>query len=148
MTQMVLPYTIKCPGCGVGVKIKDERAIGKQINCPKCSKKFEVPAPHEESSIPYTLITTGEKEEVEKKKKTSREEIEARIREKEELQKKEKIAKIKHWVSVSWLVIVLLVMCWGLYYFVYLGNFYKMFPDLFKNEATSSIVIEATRHFV
>ncbi len=37
---MVLPISIRCPHCGVKLKIQNAAMSGKRLNCPKCGKSF------------------------------------------------------------------------------------------------------------
>jgi hypothetical protein len=37
-----MPIEVKCPGCNVGFRVKDEHA-GKKMKCPRCAKIVSIP---------------------------------------------------------------------------------------------------------
>lgn len=80
------PYTMHCPKCKTGIRIKRADLIGTRISCPKCTKKIDVVTPDEDGYIPYGVETAPPPEpepepteeellamELEKKKKKRKE---------------------------------------------------------------------------
>lgn len=47
------PYTMHCPKCKTGIRIKRAELIGTRINCPKCQRKIDVVTEEEDGYIPY-----------------------------------------------------------------------------------------------
>ena len=56
MPAVKIPYTMYCPNCKTGLKIKDEKMIGRDIHCPKCEKRIQVVTPDEDGHVPYGVI--------------------------------------------------------------------------------------------
>lgn len=86
MTQLKFPYTMHCPSCKVGIKIKSAKSIGTIISCPKCKKRIEVVRPEDDGYIPYDVgpappphvpkpPTEEELEELEEKERKERHEV-------------------------------------------------------------------------
>lgn len=119
MSDIQFPYTMYCPGCKVGIKIKKPEMIGRRINCPKCEKKITIVTPEEDGNIPYTVAEAHQKE-------PEPEPTEDELEEKEQLRLKELKAKrlktAKEVASTTLLVLILggIIFIW--YYFIYLRD--------------------------
>ena len=55
---MTSPISVECPNCKAKLKLKDEKAVGRKLPCPKCKHPFVVelpPAPQEGAGIAGVL---------------------------------------------------------------------------------------------
>ena len=50
---LTFPYTMHCPACKKGLKVKNERMIGQLVPCPSCGKKITIVTPEEDGYVPY-----------------------------------------------------------------------------------------------
>lgn len=109
------PYTMHCPKCKTGIRIKRPDLIGTRINCPKCTKKIEIVTAEEDGYIPYGVETAPEPE-------PEPEPTEEEIREAEQVKKKEKRKKntqtTVYVLSILWYLVLLGGICWAFWEFV------------------------------
>lgn len=113
------PYTMKCPKCSVGLKIKSADMIGKRIPCPKCKQKVEVVTPEEDGSIPYGVEAAPPPE---KEPEPTEEELEAKEEQRRIAKRKKNWEQTKHILGILWLLALMGGFIGACYYFIYLGH--------------------------
>jgi hypothetical protein len=111
-TKIKFPYTMHCPKCKAGLKIKSPDLIGQRISCPKCKKRIDVVTPEEDAHIAYGVEAAPEPE---KTPEPTEEEIEQRKREKKKKKQMEILQQVWFWLGV----LVLLAMVSGGIYIIY-----------------------------
>lgn len=103
-TKLKFPYTMYCPKCKSGLKIKSQNLVGTQINCPNCKKRIYVVTPEEDANINYGVEAAPEKEK-------APEPTEEELLERELVVKKKKNAEMLKqawfWTTVVFLVALL-----------------------------------------
>lgn len=98
------PYTMHCPGCKIGIKIKSPQLVGQRINCPKCKKRIDVVTEEEDGYVSYGVAAAPEPEP--EPEPTEEELLEAERQEKLE-RRKVTIARTKYIISILWLLLLL-----------------------------------------
>ena len=63
-TKLKFPYTMHCPKCKTGLKIKSPKLIGTRISCPKCKSRIDVVTPDEDGMNPYGVEEAPEPEPI------------------------------------------------------------------------------------
>lgn len=129
MTKIKFPYTMHCPSCKVGIKVKKKEQIGKSVNCPKCGKKFEIVTPEEDGNIPYGVEAAPEPEP---EPEPTEEELEEKEMERRRIKRKQNIETTKYIMSILWLLLLLAGLAGAVYYFVYVKGYAN--PDRKKDE--------------
>lgn len=125
-TKLKFPYTMHCPKCRAGLKIKSPKMVGTMISCPKCKKRIEVVTPDDDPMINYGVEAAPEPEKP--PEPTEEELLEKAVQEK---RKKRKNVLLGVWFWIT--VIVLIGGIIGTAYVIY--N-YAWIP--FQNEDFSS----------
>jgi hypothetical protein len=111
-TKLKFPYTMYCPKCRSGLKIKSPKLVGTQINCPHCKKKIYVVTPDEDALVNYEVEAAPEKEKLP-------EPTEEEILERKKIAKKKKqievLKQVWFWANVVFLVVLLGGACYGIF---------------------------------
>lgn len=115
MAKLKFPYTMHCPACKVGLKIKNAKMVGTIIKCPKCQKSIEIVTPDEDGYIPYTVEAPPEEEP---EPEPTEEELEAKELEKIKAKRKKLWEKTRYVLGILWLVGLLAAVGGLVYYFV------------------------------
>lgn len=115
MASSIVPYTMHCPKCKVGIKIKKESMIGTRITCPKCKKRIDVVTPDEDGYIPYGVDAAPVKEP---DPEPTEEEIEERELQKLKERRKKQMEQAKHWGTVLFYLLLLVGIYFTFNYFV------------------------------
>lgn len=115
MPKLKFPYTMHCPSCKTGLKIKNPKLVGTMINCPKCKKKIPVVTPDEDGYIPYGVETAPEPEPDPEPTEDELEEIRLR-----KVKEKRKVlwGQIRYVLGIVWLLLLLAGAGVFVYYFV------------------------------
>lgn len=109
------PYTMHCPKCKTGIRIKKPELIGTRINCPKCTKKIDVVTPEEDGYIAYGVeqAPPPEPEPEPTEEELLEMEMERKRKKRKELAKKGYFA-----LTILFYLAVLGGVCWAFWEFV------------------------------
>ena len=110
--KLKFPYTMHCPKCKSGLKIKAPNLVGTQIACPHCKKKIYVVTPDEDAMVNYEVEAPPEKE---KAPEPTEEEIFERQKIAQKKKQIELLKKVWFWTNITFLVAILGAACWGVY---------------------------------
>lgn len=119
-SKQKFPYTLHCPNCKVGIKIKSPNLIGTRINCPKCKKRVDVVPEEEDAYVSYGVSAPVEEPQ---EPEPTEEELEEIEEQKRLAKRKVTVARTKHVLSIVWLVVLLGGVAGIFYYFVYVKGY-------------------------
>lgn len=120
MAKIKFPYTMFCPACKTGLKIKSSKMIGTEINCPKCKKRIQIVTPEEDGSIPYEITDLPEPEP---EPEPTEEEIEQKLAEVRKAKNKVLAKRAAHVLSILILAAMIGGIFYPLYYFIYVKGY-------------------------
>jgi hypothetical protein len=119
-SKQKFPYTMHCPSCRVGIRIKNPDLVGRHINCPKCKKKIEVVTEDEDAFVSYGV---GPPPEEEPEPEPTEEELEQAELDRRLRKRKETLVKVKYITSIVVLVALLAGIAGVFYYFVWVRGY-------------------------
>lgn len=112
VTKIKFPYTMHCPKCRTGLKIKSPNLVGTRINCPKCKSRIDVVTPEEDAVVSYGVEPPPEPE---KEPEPTEEELLERELEKKRKRRREILQQVFFWTGI----VLLLAFIGGLGYLLY-----------------------------
>ena len=111
-TKIKFPYTMHCPKCRTGLKIKSPKLIGTKINCPKCKKRIDVVTPEEDAMNPYGIEAPPEPEKL---PEPTEEEIAQEELEKKRKKRMEILRQVWFWTVCLFILVLIGVLGWLIY---------------------------------
>lgn len=111
-TKIQFPYTMHCPKCKTGLKIKSPKLVGTRISCPKCKARIDVVTPEEDAVVSYGVEPPPEPE---KEPEPTEEELLERELERKRKRRMEILRQVVFWGTV----VMFLVVIGGLGYVLY-----------------------------
>jgi hypothetical protein len=115
MAKLKFPYTMHCPSCKTGLKIKNPKLVGTMINCPKCKKRIPVVTPEEDGYIPYGVEAPPEPE---REPEPTEDDLEERRLQKLKEKRKAMWVQVRYIAGIFWLLLLLAGAGIVVYYFV------------------------------
>ncbi|MGL4461374.1 MAG: hypothetical protein ACRDD1_09710 [Planctomycetia bacterium] len=120
--KIKFPYTLNCPQCLKGLRVKSEAMLGKRLSCPSCGKKVDIVPPDEDATVSYGVEAPPPPE---KPHEPSEEEIEEKEEEERKKTREKTVARTMDVLSTLWYIVMVVAAFGIIYYFVYVQGYSK-----------------------